>query len=210
MEIWTITNQKGGVGKTVLATNLAVQGVKSNKKVLLIDLDPQQSSSKWWEAREEDEPLLIYCEPNTLEENIETARNNGFDLIIIDTAGKESMGNTRAIDLSTFCIVPCQPSKDDIRSAVPVVELIKARSKNYAFVVTRCPSTGADGSEARETLSSLGLVCKTFMMERKCYKRAYGADLAVIEYDSKDKASNEVTEIYNWVTNKSRRLNNAA
>lgn len=210
MEVWTITNQKGGVGKTVLATNLAVQATKNRKKVLLIDLDPQQSSSKWWEAREEEEPLLIYCESNELEENITVAKNNGFDLVIIDTAGKESMGNTKALDVSTFCIIPCQPSKDDIRSAIPVVELIKVRKKNYAFVITRCPANGTDGLEARETLSSLGLVCKTPMMERKCYKRAYGADLGVIEYDSKDKASIEVVEIYNWIKNKNRRLRNAA
>lgn len=210
MEVWTITNQKGGVGKTVLSTNLAVQGVSKKKKVLLIDLDPQQSSSKWWEARDAEEPLLIHCDSSNLEKNIDDARRNNFDLVIIDTAGKESVGHNKAIDLASFCIIPCQPSKDDIRSAIPVVELIKTRNKNYAFIVTRCPSTGTDGEEAREILSSLGLVCKTFMMERKCYKRAYGADMGVVEYDPNDKAASEVAEIFNWICNKNRRLKNAA
>jgi chromosome partitioning protein len=206
-----VTNQKGGVGKSVLSTNLAVEAVlRKKKKTLLIDLDPQQSSTRWWEAREAEEPLLIHCDSSGLEENINAAKEGGFDLVIIDTPGKESVGQTRAIDLATFCLIPCQPSKDDIRSAVPVVEVVNARHKNFAFVITRCPYTGSDGQEAHETLSSLGLVCKTFMMERKCYKRAYGADMGVMEYDPSDKAATEIADIYKWIENKNRRLKNAA
>ena len=40
MKIWTITNQKGGAGKTVLATNLAVEGSRIGLKTLLIDINP--------------------------------------------------------------------------------------------------------------------------------------------------------------------------
>lgn len=48
MLVWTVSNQKGGVGKTTTAVALGGLAAEAGKRVLLIDLDPQGSLSAWF------------------------------------------------------------------------------------------------------------------------------------------------------------------
>ena len=209
MKIWTITNQKGGAGKTVLATNLAVEGSRIGLKTLLIDLDPQLSATKWWEARDAESPLLIKSLYNQLIDNLNSAKQQGFELVIIDTAGREGLKHTKKKKKATFAIIPCQPSLDDCRSALPTVDIIKNAKTPFAFVITRCPSSGDDFQEAKNSLSTIGLVCNTPTFERKFYKRAYAENLSVCEYDANDKGAGEINAIFNWLNSKENRLDNS-
>jgi chromosome partitioning protein len=67
MTIYVIANQKGGVGKTTLSTNLAV-ALSKKGQTILVDGDDQQSSIKWSKRRTQDSITTISLKDNLKEE----------------------------------------------------------------------------------------------------------------------------------------------
>ena len=51
MKILSVIGQKGGTGKTTIATGIAVQATRQGRNVAIIDLDPQCNAAKWSDRR---------------------------------------------------------------------------------------------------------------------------------------------------------------
>ena len=60
MQTIVFAARKGGSGKTTLAAHLAIEAeAAGNGPVTLIDTDPQQSLTAWWNDRKAESPLLL-------------------------------------------------------------------------------------------------------------------------------------------------------
>ena len=94
MKIWAVANQKGGVGKTTTAVNLAGQLVLQQQRVLLVDMDPHGSMTAYFghdpDSLEKSIYRLFQAQPTELKQTAERiilpTPVNGLSLLPASTA----------------------------------------------------------------------------------------------------------------------------
>lgn len=197
-----VLSQKGGVGKTTIAVNLAATYAKSGLRTLLVDADPQGSSMQWSEARDA-EPMfsVIGMAKTTLHKDLpEIAKD--YQVVIIDGAPRVNELGRAAILASELVVIPVQPSPYDIWAAAETVRLI-TEAQQYkpslkgVFVINRKIANTAIGRDVTEALGTFDNipVLPTALHQRVIYAESAGQGLSVLEVDPKGGAAREVAEL---------------
>ena len=206
MKITTIATQKGGAGKTTLATNLAVASAKSGHVTMLIDADARQKTAiEWFNKRDaQDNPIVIGADDQkTLDGLLSLAEKKGVDRIFIDTQGAESNLVNFAINSADFCLLPCSSGGFDIGAQRTTAQTVQRLNKDAAFIITKSPSRGQEAIETKAILSGLGLQVATVQTTMlKIYKDAALFNSSVIELDPKSKAAMEIQALFDWLEGK--------
>src|SRR5215210_333941 len=155
-----VLNQKGGVGKTTIAVNVAATFAMSGRRVLLVDADPQGSSLSWSSARELGPlfPVVGMAKPSLHRDLPQVAR--GYDTVIIDGAPRVNELGRAAIMASDLVLIPVQPSPYDVWAAAETVQLIREaavfkENLKAAFAINRKIVNTAIGRDVQAALEPL-------------------------------------------------------
>jgi len=162
MTVTAILNQKGGSGKTTIATNLAHAIKRAGANVLLVDSDPQGSARDWNEANQGELLPVVGLDRKTLPTDLKAIRS-GYDYIIIDGAPQIAQLAAAALKTADVVLIPVQPSPYDIWATQDLVDVIKARQEilegkpKAAFIISRAIKNTKLSGEVEEALESYEL-----------------------------------------------------
>ena len=211
--IIVVGNHKGGTSKSTLAVNLAVEYQHKGRKVIILETDPTVSTASQWAADRE----------NTTREPITTVRKTGrlgstiddlaaaYDIVIIDTAGKDSTELRSAAHRADLLLVPTSTTVADLDATrIFLSWMDEARDMNPALkmlvVISKAP-TWWHSNHVETATAALAEIPKeiefdladTVIHHRNVYAQALSEGLSVVEYDN-PKAKAEIQLLTQEIT----------
>ena len=201
-----IGSEKGGVGKSTLATNLAVLFATHGDDVVIVDADRQGTCANWAQDRSENENIKVDCvrQYDNLKPTLDSLKKR-YKIVIVDCQGRISQEMRTGLLSADIVIVPFKPSQWDLDTLPSMLNVIKEakdfneKLTSYA-VMTMAPTNPSmdDLNQAKDFFSSYDdiTLLNTAICERKIYKEAASMGLSVIELDNQ-KAINEITGVLN-------------
>lgn len=194
MKTISLISQKGGVGKTTLAINLAAAAAGKGAAVLIADTDPQQSVHRWYESRKAEQPIPYVASvfPDALPAFADKARANGAGYLFVDSSPNSTETSLAIADLSDLLVIPCCPSFVDLRALKRTENVVRLSGKPALAVLNLCPAYGNEADQAEDALQALGLpVAARRIGARAAARRAYAANQSVLEYEPEGKSARE-------------------
>ena len=195
-------SQKGGAGKTTLATCVARQLQLEGEDVILVDSDPQGSARDWRAATDQDTVLVVGMDRPTLDKDIKLLSSNGKKWVIVDGAPRSEQMTVSTIKAVDVVIIPVQPSPYDVWAAEDLVSIIRARQEitegrpKAAFMISRAIKRTELGKEVVSALTDFGmpvLTAKTTQLVT--YPKSASIGLTLMDTEPDGNAAREMRAI---------------
>ena len=198
-----MASQKGGSGKTTLSGHLAVQAQLAGAgPVVLIDIDPQGSLADWWNERDADLPAFATTTIARLQSDLESLRQQGFKLAVIDTPPAITMAIQSVIAVAELIVIPTRPSPHDLRAVGATVDICDRAGKPLIFVINGATPKAKITHEAAVALSQHGTVAPVMLHHRTDYAASMIDGRTVMETDPNGRSAKEVIDLWAYIADR--------
>jgi len=203
-QVIALATQKGGAGKTTLATHLAGELAFAGFRVVLIDADPQGSASDWAERRAQNARQRLYGVIGLARESLHVEVPQiaqEADFVVIDGPPRAEAITRSALLAADLVLVPVQPSAYDVWASSDMVRLVQEariyrRELRAAFVINRKVVRTVVGREVREALADQPLpALAADVSQRIVFADSVAAGLLARERDEHGAAAREVARL---------------
>ena len=206
-KVITISQQKGGTGKTTLAVHLAMAFIKyHNLKVAIIDTDPQGSLGKWFMIRTEkkvsNENLTFKTASLWGAQYESKTLKNDHDIVVIDTPPKIESDARPAIEAADLVIIPMAASHVDFWATGAIVEIAKKANKKILAQINRSSQRSKLIDKTKDFIKSLDLEStQTIIGNRQIYTSSMGEGKTAVEKQRKGNAVDEIKKLSDQILN---------
>jgi|TARA_B100000482_G_scaffold180797_1_gene153547 chromosome partitioning protein len=200
-KVITISQQKGGTGKTTLAVHLALAFIKyHNLKVAIIDTDPQGSLGKWFMIRTEkkvsSENLTFKTASLWGAQYESKTLKNDNDIVIIDTPPKIESDARPSIEAADLVLIPMAASHVDFWATGAIVDIAKKANKKILVQINRSSQRSKLIEKTKDFIKSLDLSStKTIIGNRQIYTSSMGEGKTAVEKQKKGNAVEEIKDL---------------
>lgn len=169
---------KGGSGKTTIAAHVALAAHLRGVDTLVVDTDPQQSTTQVLGAREGPGPDCLAVEAAKLLSAQIGAGRLRKHLLIVDTPAGVLEDVTEAIVLADFALMVVRPTLLDLAALARTVGLVRRLGKPAMVVVNQAPvaRAGQEAPQVKRALRALEYmrlqICPTIVRTRTVYQTA--------------------------------------
>lgn len=203
-KIFTVAQQKGGAGKTTLAAHLAVAWSEAGHRVATLDIDPQGSLTRWYQAREAalgDRTGLTHVQITGWRTQREVERlAREFDLVVIDSPPHAETEARIAVRAAWMVIIPVQPSPMDLWATEPTLTLARQEKVPAMLVLNRVPPRAKLADELVDRIRQLATppdigIALTQLGNRTAYAGAMMEGRGATETAARTRAAEEIAEL---------------
>ncbi len=215
--IITVAQQKGGVGKSTIAAQLAISYHAMGERVVVVDIDPQGSLTYWYQQR-----LARFEDPADAQPEVraitgwrvhnEVLRlSEHYDRVIVDSPPHTQTEAKIAIRAADLVLIPLQPSPLDIWATTRTIELARAEGRKFLAVLNRVTGRAKLVEATRQEFAENGIdLANTGISNRVAYAVSIAKGSGVAELSPKSAATTEIAALIAEIEQYNNSLQDAA